>query len=471
MIPCSNCGHLEENSRFDPVSSSNPRQQLAELDLEIARIEAYLHDLQSKKPSLKRQLNHIVAPVLQLPPDIFSEIFLCCIDKDWENPRFTTSPFALGSICGTWRDLVWSMPWLWNKVKVIRPWPSASRCTLLEGWLARAGDYPLSIQLRGDHKSFIAHILNIFLRFSERWNSFIFDIPYECFHTLAVETRLPLLTSVDFCLSHKLVQKIQAFSAAPQLQAVTLRGVPLLSLVDLPIHQLTKLAAAFRDSNECLDVLGRASRLSIGSILLYNPAQCQNTVAPLVVTQLQSLSLTSGSSISPFLDALCLPSIHTLHFNAGRTNLVFPHTSFLSLMHRSSCSLTKFDLDYLSFSDVHLLQCLRAVPLLRELALRNTNAGAGTFRMLNPDHALDFSYTGPLLPNLQAFVFANHKDGFSLHGDLIDMLSSRWDRNGFAHLRLVAITTSRSLSSSTHAQEIMQHLVSQGMDIRIAAMY
>lgn len=56
VIPCSNCGHLEQSdSRFDPIPSrtGNAQQQLEDLESEIARIEAYLEagqPYEKKKP-------------------------------------------------------------------------------------------------------------------------------------------------------------------------------------------------------------------------------------------------------------------------------------------------------------------------------------------------------------------------------------------------------------------------------------
>lgn len=58
---------------------------------------------------------------------------------------------TLGSVCGAWRNLTLSMPSLWSRVSVDLDQASASRCALLERWLARSGDHLLSIRLIGHH--------------------------------------------------------------------------------------------------------------------------------------------------------------------------------------------------------------------------------------------------------------------------------------------------------------------------------
>jgi hypothetical protein len=477
MIPCSNCGHLEQlSSRFDPVSVDNLRQPLEELDLEIANIEGALDKLKSRKALLKRRVNRLVAPILRLSPDILcSEIFLRCIDDVWKIHSSRISvPFTLGSICGAWRDLTLSTPWLWNKVSVDLDRSSASRCALLEGWLARSSDYPLSIQLRGGlhHTPFITEALDIISRFSERWHRIDFRVAPEWFETLAgIQTRLPLLTSVVLKGDYN-YQKIQLFSAAPQLREVTLIDLQL-TQVTLPMTQLTRLTIPiYSDVEECLNTLRCAPRLGACVLNFSTIIQLRNVLLPMVMPQVESLELRTRQAnvkfISHLMDAFSLPSTHSLKFIMEFS--LFPHMNFVSLINRSSCSLTRLELSCVVISDIHLLQCLQVVPLLSVLALDYTSVEASIFRMLNPNHASDFGYTGPLLPNLQTFVYIAWPDDISLDGDVIDMLCSRWNSNDVAGLRFVTITTRNPSISNTGTKELMQHLISQGMEIRVSSM-
>lgn len=475
MIPCLKCGHLQQPSpTFHPVSSGNLRQ----LDLEIAHIEAALDELRTRKAVLKRQVNHIVAPVLRLPPEISSEIFIRCIDDVWRNHCSRISVlFALGSICGAWRDLTWAMPWLWNKISVDLDRSSASRCALLEGWLSRSRNYPLSIQLRGGHHrtSFTSQTLDIISHFSERWQHIDFRaVAPECLEKLAkIQTQLPLLTSVVLA-GDTTYPTIQIFGVAPQLKEVKLIGLKL-TQVTLPMTQLTRLKIPIYLLEECLDVLRCAPRLA-ACVLNFNAIQWGNVLPLMVVPQIESLELLTRQAnsrpISHFMDFLSLPSVHTLKFTMDFS--LFPYKSFISLINRSSCSLTRLDLSCVSTSDDHLLQCLSAVSLLKVLALGYINGRISPFRMLNPNHASDFGYTKPLLPNLGTFIYIAWEAGISLDGDPIDMLCSRWGRhavrNNVACLRVFTITTPRPSASNTGTKELVQQLISQGMNISVSSL-
>lgn len=105
---------------------------------------------------------------------------------------------------------------------------------------------------------------------------------------------------------------------------------------------------------------------------------------------------SDGRSVSQFFDALSLPSIHTLQIDLNSNH--FPRASFVSLINRSSCSVTRLVLSSVLILDVHLLQCLRAVPCLRTLELRFVEITTRRFHMLDPKYAPCFSYTGQLFP-------------------------------------------------------------------------
>jgi hypothetical protein len=143
--------------------------------------------------------------------------------------------------------------------------------------------------------------------------------------------------------------------------------------------------------------------------------------------------------------------------------------SFVSLINRSSCSLTRLVLSRLIISDINLLKCLRVVPLLKVLSLKYSSAGTRTFRMLNPNHASEPGHTDPLLPNLETFIYVSWKPEVHLNDDFIDMLCSRWNGNGVACLRFTTISVSDPHISKARTKDLLQHLISQGMDIRISS--
>ncbi|KAJ6531126.1 hypothetical protein B0H19DRAFT_967132, partial [Mycena capillaripes] len=75
--------------------------------------------LPSYQGYLARDRNHIFIydsfnPVLRLPPELTSEIFLFCLpDSEFNVPNSTTAPLLLCQIFRRWRDIALATPGLW----------------------------------------------------------------------------------------------------------------------------------------------------------------------------------------------------------------------------------------------------------------------------------------------------------------------------------------------------------------------
>jgi hypothetical protein len=267
--------------------SNDPRRQLEELDSKVAHLEALLEQLKGKQIPLKRQINRLCAPVLRLPPELSSEIFLAYLPVGRISPRngLARTPLVLGSVCSDWRNQAWSMPWLWNRICVCLNRRRQRQCTptvtgLLEEWLALSRDLPLSIDLRYDERvdsdeAIVTAIITVIASFCERWHSISFSLPSSLFQAFrCVQGRLTRLTSVTLSLwktdgQHVVEDAVQLFSVAPRLQKVEWwldwnRSV-------LPMAQLTHLSVHPRDFEVCLDILRSSPRLIKGDFLCVSP--------------------------------------------------------------------------------------------------------------------------------------------------------------------------------------------------------
>jgi len=482
---CENCDRLvavEFSSTADPLQQlehleSEITQVEARLQSEIARIEVQLEVLRRKRAPLKRQINSLFAPILQLPADITFQIFLERINDEWEHPTtlHLSGPLSFGRICSAWRDVTWSMPLLWSKVSVDLKWSCrADYCILLEEWLGvRSGDSPLSVRLAGEPKPTAGFLLvQTIARFSERWHEIDFHMPLHCFRALAgIQSRLPLLRWADLGGNWDR-NLIQMFNVAPQLRAVGLHGLRL-SQVDLPIAQLTTLEMPVYYFNECLDLFRSVDRLLTCVLNVRVPKWSRKSLNPAVAHQLELLELimldSEGRSISEFFDALSLPSVRTLKIDMHFA--LFPHTSFISLINRSSCSqLTRLSLSSIRISDTHLLQCLEAVPFLNTLELHFTETSRQTFHMLDPNYANCFAYAGQLLPGLEVFVCEEERLDVV---PIVGMLGSRWDwidtpSNDTirrSRIQSAKFITARPCDGDPHARARLDQLIAEGMDV------
>ncbi|KAJ7646296.1 hypothetical protein DFH06DRAFT_997714, partial [Mycena polygramma] len=149
MAICSNCSHndVECLSLRPPdapadshgVSSSAPPQLRAQLDkvkstilrhkkclnelrLAALRQQMYLEALDRQQRELQMELAHIIYPVLTLPAEITSRIFVACLpDAGRVQYGRDVAPLLLSQICRQWREIAISSSELWASVDLSRP--------------------------------------------------------------------------------------------------------------------------------------------------------------------------------------------------------------------------------------------------------------------------------------------------------------------------------------------------------------
>ncbi|KAF9525283.1 hypothetical protein CPB83DRAFT_772315, partial [Crepidotus variabilis] len=155
---------------------AKPLQEIDQVDKEIQRLENNLNAIRDKRIKTQ-QLVHsyqaVLSPARRLPHDILREIFLHCLPAN-RNPIMSASeaPMVLTRVCSSWRAVALSSPRIWARLHI--PFPGNAfdtsspfgssdrklatenpkyvetmkrRCEVVEQWLLRSGDCPLSISL------------------------------------------------------------------------------------------------------------------------------------------------------------------------------------------------------------------------------------------------------------------------------------------------------------------------------------
>ncbi|KAJ7666673.1 hypothetical protein DFH06DRAFT_249974, partial [Mycena polygramma] len=127
---------LKLQARIEQLSAEIELQKQALKQLELSRIDA------------QRQLNGMRDPMARLPLELSSEIFLQCLPLEQysRKPDVATSPMLFMSVCNAWTAIALSTPALWAGIHLEHP-----NVELLDVWLRRAENHPLSISL---HNSF-----------------------------------------------------------------------------------------------------------------------------------------------------------------------------------------------------------------------------------------------------------------------------------------------------------------------------
>ncbi|KAJ7149545.1 hypothetical protein C8R46DRAFT_1198600 [Mycena filopes] len=275
-----------------------------------------------------------VYPVLTLPPEIVSEIFVSFLPSYPEPPPKTglLSPYLLCQICRQWRAIAASTPDLWRAIPLNLSRASsqafaAAQIELADTWLARSGTRPLSIRLICTSDLEISPSLRTLfdkiVLHCDRWEYLRLVVPFDLFAFL--DGNMPLLRALTVGLnnySYPYSSVLTPFPRALELRSVLLTESFTTALV-LPWAQLTRLESRCLYIYECLSILDAAPQL------LY----CQFTVSDAVPfppelptnishTRLRQLIVDTdndddddndeGSFAADLLDRLTLPALQTL---------------------------------------------------------------------------------------------------------------------------------------------------------------
>ncbi|KAJ7164156.1 hypothetical protein C8R46DRAFT_1278180 [Mycena filopes] len=360
-----------------------------ELRKELARIEVEL-------ALAKLQLDSIVYPVLTLPGEITSAIFLKCVESEvpfgfqrneWGDRYRMTSlateaPLLLLQICKSWRSIALGTPALWanlssgHSFEADDPATVVSPNTLEQGidrWLRRAAAVPVSLSLFGANGSANCNTTEMWLKSVRnllrahalrlRSLSLVYNLDVSA---LGESLHFPILHSltVNYASSDAV---IDTFHDSPQLREVYFVSAesPILShQITLPWHQLAVFRANELPISDCLQILRWCPCLkSLTLALIPNP---EPSARPLVVHQsLEQLSISHLSgALTHLLDLPALRSL-TLH------EVTLDGPAFLAFLRRSSCSLRVFTYNHNAQSGVSAiaLDWFRIAEGLREVTL------------------------------------------------------------------------------------------------------
>jgi hypothetical protein len=430
--------------------------------------------ISSKHKSLRKALNNRFCPVLQLPLEISTEIFMHYLQA---SIYMRTTPFQLGRICHAWRDLVWSNPGLWSTVTVAL-WDSQrhsnSNCKLLREWLVHSGQQPLTIKLalalsdgmdESDLQLFqLKDVMDVLICCIDRWYIIDFSIRGDFYDAGliiedALQKPLPLLTSACFCG----IQMSKAvLHSAPQLNQIELSHCVLQKYSFLS-PQITRISLRKATLNECLTVLASTPSLIHFKITgnYWYSSQSFGSPDAVLATCLESLLIDNVFDFSDLLNHLTTPRLRDLAISS--TTSTFSFSSVISLIMRSSCTLQRLSLSGPGIQGTNLFKCLQMTPSVIELDLSSTSLQDENVLLLGPYPISDLHSSSYLLPQLQLLSYKGQLGIASL--DINTMLLARWENGAegkMAPLKRVHLQI-KAGNSTVPALPQYPQLVAEGM--------
>ncbi|KAJ7353245.1 hypothetical protein DFH08DRAFT_62004 [Mycena albidolilacea] len=341
------------------------RSRIADIDAQILELERTISSLKQEKYSLRDRLATYTYPVLTLPNEIVSEIFVQFLPDfpRYPPPIGLLSPYLLCHICRKWRDIAFSTPALWSDISLsfrkARRLPQKLR--YLKTSIERSGSCRLALKLGTildqEYLAELNHaVINHFHRMEyldlSHWTNF--EFPTDA------ELSLPCLRGLKLGYS---IEELITPLVAPLLQHVVLRIFNALPSSIFPWFQLTVITVLWMKldeysylMNELVNIVHcRLGIYPIGSLSLGDI-----TLAHLETFVLENCSRNPAPS--GIIAALTLPALRRVEISetlfAAEDDLV---DSITALVTRSGCNLRE-----LSITEVytaHIMAYRNAFPL------------------------------------------------------------------------------------------------------------
>jgi hypothetical protein len=418
---CSRCGDaLKEGC--------DPWDELDELD-------ALLERLRLKRYDLKRKINGLHSPIIRkLPPDVTSTIFEFCL-PDFANFQLSpytkedhSIPLSLGTICSYWREIAWSTPSLWSSLVVLVPTKHVAT-DIVQEWLARSGQLPLSIRIYSDSglRKAVSALANIINQYSARWSDLDLHIPqnyYQLFH--ATDNHAPILKSIRFhCYPNANTMSLNFHLTCPRLERASLSNFPT-NGTNIQWDNLTHLTLHSNPIFDSCLILRKTPRLVFCRVSGY----CSPfSISPLVLTSLRSLELClNSSSVDDFLDNLIAPHLEEFILPRYYVPSMAVITSFLR---RSACSLRSFSVMFSIFPTYHkgFMNILQSMPSLNMLSIISLT----TFKLV-PGDAIHDEYDPRNISQLVDKVLSSQstsiEQGFLPNLEILEYTGELYPRPG-----------------------------------------
>ncbi|KAJ7649527.1 hypothetical protein DFH06DRAFT_1208419 [Mycena polygramma] len=450
---------------LDPVAPDTDelRERLSQVDVEIEELQSRLDRLADTRASILDTLNLIVYPILTLPPEITSEIFLqyvadCPLHLPGSYIKLNGPPL-LATVCRAWRHVALNTQAIWSDITTQR----SATDTILQCCLARTGGHSLVLNtaLQGENRE---RKFAVLAPSSPQWQSF------ECRLRLPVDFaideirgRTPLLRKLAVVAYGKTAQTpITAFSVAPQLREVELHEVSMAE-ISLPWAQITYAKVWDNKPTEIADMLRQMPLLE--KLVLTRSHSFDTPSSPVQLVHLHTLEIRNPDYLN-VLDHVTLPALKNLTLEECDNSLPI----VLRFLARSGCELHSISLT--RFWVPFVCDFLAAVPTVTDVRLDSAYEWWSEEDLI--PFFQDLTPSADFLPRLETLSMPWGIPTVPV--EVVVMLESRWSQSGDKSNRLKsfklrcraeALKKRGQLVVGSDVRTRLHALVADGLEIEI----
>ncbi|KAJ7311629.1 hypothetical protein DFH08DRAFT_1087713 [Mycena albidolilacea] len=477
--------HPQHSFISSHASLQEQRDALAAAKSQIMLYKKCIVTLEEEENRLETSLSQVKYPVLDLPVDVTSHIFLHCLPAHGRvAPSPISAPLILAQICRHWREVALSTCGLWNSLYIDGGTdlstamgdgtldPSYSAQHLLRTWFSRAKGSPLSLGLNFRRKWASPALLALVKSYAGQVQRLDLHYRPEQFRKVRpLRTSFPVLQHL--ATSNSSDEAVwDVLNACPPLRELRLLAEESHNVMIPPlVTSLTQLEISAEISSRLLlQVLNSFPVLSSLKFCLRDSESLSITepTTPTLYPHISSLSLGSGASTSA-LHLVTLPNLHFLKLASfsDRDDV----QKFLS---RSACVIDhlviSFDCDELDVEEDagDVFEWLATFPTVSVLAI---TACPNLPAVLS---CLALPATAAVLPRLADVSICAPARPATIHNcddPLVEMLRSRRDNAESPALRrfhlkftTVNINVSQMWGPGALAQSALMTLVAEGLD-------
>ncbi|KAJ7812946.1 hypothetical protein B0H14DRAFT_3478508 [Mycena olivaceomarginata] len=312
-------------------------------------------------------LGQIVYPVLTLPPEITTRIFVESLPSHARvRPSPVTAPLLLAQICGDWRRIALSSCELWNSVDIAfitQRWthkqqPNDGALPLLETWFDRAKGLPLSLTIRSEHHRIPQPLILFIYAVAPRLRRLELNLSTRDFEFLGQNIitfpRLRRLATFVNGAHSDDYQPLSIFQRVPSLSELSIR-LPPNPLSNLP-PSLTSIEMDPIPFGDLMKLFHHCPQLSHLTAHVTEDSTPWDSLPAITLPHLQSLTLHGTT-----LDFLTLP-----HLTQLETDL--SNAALFSFLERTASGLKHLAIEF-EYQKEDFIGCLRAVPALTSLTV------------------------------------------------------------------------------------------------------